>query len=256
MNGFASRLGEFYADNLRRFAAEFFATFTFVFIGVAVTGAALNAPPGYIISGASMPDGAGYLIIALGHGVGIASGYIVVGRISGGHMNPAVTIATILSGHTGLIRGISYILGQLAGSALAVLVVDQYVWSLSDLGVQSIEMSGGAAHGLVLQVILVFFLVFVIFATTIDKRGNPVIAPLAIGMVIFVAHVIGYTLTGGSVNPARTFGPALIHGFWEDHWVYWVGPILGGVAGAVFYVILFGTKQDRDRFGTISFKTN
>ena len=171
-------------------------------------------------------------------------------------MNPAVTIATILSGHTGLIRGISYILGQLAGSALAVLVVDQYVWSLSDLGVQSIETSGGAAHGLVLQVILVFFLVFVIFATTIDKRGNPVIAPLAIGMVIFVAHVIGYTLTGGSVNPARTFGPALIHGFWEDHWVYWVGPILGGVAGAVFYVILFGTKQDRDRFGTISFKTN
>lgn len=251
MRGIVSRLGEFYGDDLKGFSAELFATFTFVFIGVAVTGAALNAPPGYI----SGPDAAGYLIIALGHGIGIASGYVVVGRISGGHMNPAVTIATILSGHTGLIRGISYILGQLAGSVLAVLVIDQYVWSISGLGVQLVGMSGGVAHGLVLQVILVFFLVFVTFATAIDKRGSPVITPLAIGMVIFVAHLIGLTLTGGSINPARTFGPALIHGFWEDHWVYWVGPILGGLAGAICYVILFGTKQDRDRFGTISFKT-
>ena len=170
-------------------------------------------------------------------------------------MNPAVTIATILTGHTGLIRGISYILGQLAGSTLAVLVIDQYVWSMSGLGVQLIAMPGGAIHSLVLQVILVFFLVFVIFATAIDKRGNPVMTPLAIGMIIFVAHVIGLSLTGGSVNPARAFGPALIHGFWEDHWVYWVGPILGGLAGGIFYVILFGTKQDRDKLGTISFKT-
>jgi len=105
--------------------------------------------------------------------------------------------------------------------------------------------------GLVIEVILTFFLVFTIFATMIDKRGNVALGPAAIGVVIFVDHLIAVPLTGASMNPARSFGPALIHGQWLDHWIYWAGPILGAVTAALAYVMIFGDKDDHARLGSI-----
>ncbi len=234
----------FSANNLRGLAAELIATFTFVFVGVGAVGAALSL--------VTPIDGAGLVIIALGHGLGIFLGIVVIGRITGAHLNPAVTIAVIVSGNIGIIRGLSYIVGQLAGAALAALLLDQFVWGLSGLGVHGLGAGISTGDGLVIEVILTFFLVFTIFATAIDKRGNAAWAPLAIGLVIFVDHLIAVPLTGASMNPARSFGPALIHGAWDDHWIYWVGPVLGGLVAAIAYVVLFGMKEDRDKFGVIS----
>jgi MIP family channel proteins len=234
----------FSANNLRGLAAELIATFTFVFVGVGAVGAALSL--------VTPIDGAGLVIIALGHGLGIFLGIVVIGRITGAHLNPAVTIAVIVSGNIGIIRGLSYIVGQLAGAALAALLLDQFVWGLSNLGVHGLGAGISTGDGLVIEVILTFFLVFTIFATAIDKRGNAAWAPLAIGLVIFVDHLIAVPLTGASMNPARSFGPALIHGAWDDHWIYWVGPVLGGLVAAIAYVVLFGRKEDQDKFGTIS----
>jgi glycerol uptake facilitator-like aquaporin len=116
-------------------------------------------------------------------------------------------------------------------------------------------LSTTPGDGLVIEVILSFFLVFTIFATMIDKRGNAAWAPLAIGVVIFVDHLIAVPLTGASMNPARSLGPALIHGQWADHWVYWAGPIIGAVTAALTYVMIFGTKDDQVKFGAISLKS-
>ena len=237
------------SNYLRGSVAELIATFTFIFMGVGTVGMVLGAG----LTLVSPMDNAGLVIIALGHGLGIFLGIVVIGRITGAHMNPAVTIAAIISGNTGLIRGFSFIVGQLVGSAFAVYLLDQFVWNVPNLGVQTLNTSVG--DGLVLEVILTFFLVFTIFATMIDKRGNAAWAPLAIGVVIFVDHLIAVPLTGASMNPARSLGPALIHGQWADHWVYWAGPIIGAVTAALTYVMIFGNKDDHAKFGAISLKS-
>jgi MIP family channel proteins len=200
-------------------------------------------------------DGAGLVIIALGHGLGIFIGIAVIGRITGAHLNPAVTIALWVSGNIGLVRGLSYIVGQLAGAALAALVLDQFVWGLDNLGVHGLGAGVSTANGLAIEIILTFFLVFTIFATAIDKRGNAAWAPMAIGLVIFVDHLVAVPLTGASMNPARSCGPALIHGAWDTHCLYWVGPIVGGLVAAAGYVAIFGTKEDQARLGTINVRT-
>jgi MIP family channel proteins len=236
-------------NNLRGFAAELIATFTFIFMGVGAIGVVLGA--GFTL--VSPTDNAGLVIIALGHGLGIFLGVVVIGRITGAHMNPAITIAAIISGNTGLVRGFSFILGQLIGSSFAIYLLGVFVWSIPNLGVQTLSTPTG--DGLVIEVILTFFLVFTVFATMIDKRGNAALAPLAIGVVIFVDHLIAVPLTGASMNPARSFGPAIIHGQWPDHWVYWAGPIIGAVTAALAYVMIFGTKDDQAKFGAISLKS-
>lgn len=233
-------------NNLRGLAAELIATFMFVFMGIGAVGAATTAG----LSLLTPLDGPGLVIIALGHGLGIFIGIVVIARITGAHLNPAVTIAAIVSGNLGIIRGFSYIVGQLLGSIIAVVLLDQFVWDVPGLGAHALSVS--ANDGLVIEVILTFFLVFTVFAAAMDKRGNAALAPLAIGLVVFVDHLIAVPLTGASMNPARTFGPALIHGVWDDHWVYWVGPIVGGIAAAVTYVLIFGSRDDRDKLGTLN----
>ena len=233
-------------NNLRGLAAELIATFMFVFMGIGAVGAATTAG----LSLLTPLDAPGLIIIALGHGLGIFIGIVAIARITGAHLNPAVTIAAIVSGNLGVIRGFSYIIGQLLGSIIAVLLIELFVWTTPGLGAHTLSISTN--EGLVIEFILTFFLVFTVFATAIDKRGNAALAPLAIGLVVFVDHLIAVPLTGASMNPARTLGPALIHGVWDDHWVYWVGPIVGGITATLTYVLLFGSKDDRDRLGTLN----
>ena len=234
------------STNLRCTAAELIATFMFVFMGVGAVGAATNAG----LSLMTPFDTAGLIVIALGHGLGIFLGIIVFGRITGAHMNPDVTIAAVISGNLSLARGVSYVLGQLIGAIIAIVLIDAVVWNVDSLGAHGLTVSANKA--LAIEVILTFFLVFTIFASVIDKRGNAAWAPIAIGLVVFVDHLIAVPLTGASMNPARTLGPALVHGDWADHWVYWAGPIIGGIVAAVTYVLLFGEKSDRDKLGAIN----
>jgi len=237
-------------NNLRGLVAELIATFTFVFMGVGAIGVVIGA--GFTL--VSPTDNAGLVMIALGHGLGIFLGVVVIGRITGAHMNPAVTIAAIISGNTGIIRGFSYILGQLIGASIAIYILSEFFWSIPNLGVQTLSVTTG--DGLVIEVILTFFLVFTIFATMIDKRGNAALGPAAIAIVIFLDHIIAVPLTSASMNPARSFGPALIHGQWPDHWVYWAGPILGAVTAALAYIMIFGDKDDQARLGSIRMKSD
>ena len=229
--------------------AELIATFTFVFMGIGAVGAAVGAGLSLI----NPFDTAGLVVIALGHGLGIFLGIVVIGRITGAHLNPAVTIAAIVSGNIEIIRGFSFIVGQLGGAILASFLLDKIVWGIDNLGVHGLNVQ--SSDGLVIEVILTFILVFTIFATAIDKRGNAAWAPMAIGLVVFVDHLAG-PLTGASMNPARSLGPALIHGQWADHWVYWAGPIVGAIVAAVTYVLIFGTKDDQAKLGAINLSSD
>jgi MIP family channel proteins len=240
----------FSGNNLRGLMAELIATFTFVFMGIGAVGAAVGAGLSLI----NPFDTAGLVVIALGHGLGIFLGIVVIGRITGAHLNPAVTIAAIVSGNIEIIRGFSFIVGQLGGAILASFLLDKIVWGIDNLGVHGLNVQ--SSDGLVIEVILTFILVFTIFATAIDKRGNAAWAPMAIGLVVFVDHLIAVPLTGASMNPARSLGPALIHGQWADHWVYWAGPIVGAIVAAVTYVLIFGTKDDQAKLGAINLSSD
>ena len=103
--------------------------------------------------------------------------------------------------------------------------------------------------GMVMELIGSMVLVLVVFATAVDKRNNssPMLPPLLIGLTVTVAHLLLIPYTGTSINPARSFGPAIISGIWKDHWVFWIGPLLGGVIGGVLYRFVFMNNDDQDQ---------
>ena len=218
--------------------AELIATFAFVFLGAGAVVAAMKLLGE---AGPSGPTGSGLLVIALAHGLAIALLVASIARISGGHINPAVTVSMVVTQKIGLVKGAMYIVGQLVGAALGAYLLMAVIPDASEgtLGAHALAYNIDAGTGLVIEALLTFFLVFVIFATAVDPRGSPHLAPVAIGLIVLVDHFIGVPLTGASMNPARTFGPALAAGEWKDHWVYWVGPIVGGIVAAGLYEIVF-----------------
>ncbi len=216
--------------------AEFVATFAVIFIGAGSV----------IMSGSS---GSGLLGIALAHGLVLAIMVSVTGHISGGLVNPAVTIGLWVTGKLGTARSVVYILAQLAGGVFGALllraVVPPLLWKPALLGTPVLAPGLATGKGILIEAILTFFLVFTVFGTAIDDRGPfGKTAGLTIGLVLTFDILAGGPLTGASMNPARTFGPGLVSGTWTDWWVYWVGPIAGAIIAAVVYWVVF--LRDRE----------
>ena len=176
------------------------------------------------------------LTIALAFGFIVAVVVAATGRLSGAHINPAVTFAALITGRIKPIRGLLYIGGQLGGAAIgALLIVAVVPGDGGSLGATSLGSNVGSGAGLLTEIILTFALVFVIFGTAVDPKGPNSLAPVVIGLTVAVDIMIGGPLTGASMNPARSFGPALVVVEWADHWIYLVGPIVGGTIAALFY---------------------
>ena len=214
--------------------AEFIATLLFIFLGagtVAVTG-------GLVKEGLTS---ARLVAIALAHGLAIALLVSATARISGGHINPAVTFGALITGKINLARAMMYVGAQLVGAVvgawLLTLVIPAAAWG--NLGAHGLGAGISVEGGLVAEIVLTFALVFVVFATAVDPKGPGHLAPFAIGVTVLVDHLIGVPITGAGMNPARSFGPALIAGAWANHWIYWVGPLIGGGLAAWVYQSLF-----------------
>ena len=212
------------------------ATFIFVFI---VAGVVVSLG---IFLGTDGVFSAGNLVaIALANGMTIAMLVVSTIRISGGHFNPAVTFSMVLTRKIGVARGSMYVVAQLSGAILGAFLLKAIIPDALEGGLGShalgADISVGA--GLAMEMVLTFVLVFVIFATAVDTRGPSNLAPLAIGMAVTVDLFVGVPLTGASMNPARTLGPALVAGAWADHWLYWVGPLAGGAIAALLYEYVF-----------------
>lgn len=214
--------------------AEFIATLLFIFLGagtVVVTG---GLDQGNLTS-------ARLVAIALAHGLAIALLVSATARVSGAHINPAVTFAALITGKIDLPRAIAYVIAQLVGAVVgAVLLAGAIPASArGNLGAHGLGAGVTAGGGLLAEIVLTFALVFVIFATAVDSRGPGHLAPMAIGLTILVDHLVGVPLTGASMNPARSFGPALIAGAWDTHWIFWIGPLIGGGLAGIVYEFAF-----------------
>ena len=239
--------GDITPKDFRAAAAEFIALVIFVFVGAGSVVVLQNVGEG----GISFVTG-----VALAHGLAIALLVAATARISGGHINPAVTFSAALTGKMKVSVAILYIAAQLAGAVVGALLLKAVIAGPVEmnLGAHAIgvydpqtgtgglldnQIGNGTGAALLVEGMLTFVLVFVVFATAMDPKGMANLAPIAIGLAILVDHFVGVPLTGASMNPARSFGPALVAGEWADHWVYWLGPLIGGGIAALVYEYVF-----------------
>ena len=213
----------------KKLTAEFIGTFALIFIGVCTI---YNNRP---------ESGVGLLGVALAHGLTIAVMVSATGGISGGHLNPAVRFGIFVGGKMTFGEMIGYWISQLLGASAAAFILLSLISDTGHPGPEIVrngtpQLAAGISvgQGILIEAILTFFLVFVVYGSAVDARA-PKIGGLAIGLTIVVDILFGGPFTGAAMNPARTFGPALASNFWTNHIIYWVGPLLGGGAAGLVY---------------------
>ncbi|KAF5453118.1 aquaporin TIP2-1 [Juglans microcarpa x Juglans regia] len=220
----------FSLGSLKAYLAEFISTLLFVFAGVG-SAIAYNK----LTSNAAL-DPAGLVAIAICHGFALFVAVSVGANISGGHVNPAVTFGLALGGQITVLTGIFYWIAQLLGSIVACFLLKAATGGLT-IPIHSLASGVGAIEGVVMEIIITFALVYTVYATAADpKKGSlGIIAPIAIGFIVGANILAAGPFSGGSMNPARSFGPAVASGDFHDNWIYWVGPLVGGgLAGLVY----------------------
>jgi len=219
---------------LRPLTAEFVGTLLFVFLGVgSVVALVANGPT----TGSIGPLG-----VALAHGVGMAIIVSMTMSISGGHINPAVTvglwIANRFEGQLVWPYILAQVLGAVVGAALVKAVLPSLAVGIALVGTPRLASEVTFMQGVWIEALLTFFLVSAVFGTAVSSQA-PKIAGFGIGLAIFVDALVGGSLTGAVMNPARAIGPALVAWQWNAHAVYWIGPMIGaGVAGALWKAVL------------------
>jgi len=219
------------SDNwLKAGLAEFVGTFALIFVGVlAISGASIAGAPVGITNLTS---------IALAHGLTIAVMVAAFGAVSGGHFNPAVTFGFVTTGRMNLATGIVYWIAQLLGASVAGFLLAGLFGATAGIdpvaaGTPDLGGGVGITAGIIIEAITTFFLVAVIFGTAVDERAPKSVYPFAIGLTVALDIMAVGPLTGAAMNPARAFGPALASGHWNNHIVYWIGPLVGGMLGAM-----------------------
>jgi len=232
--------------NPRAWFAEAIATYALVFFG----------PLSVILSVVVFGDGLtieSIIMISLGHGAVIALMVYAFGHVSGAHINPAVTIPMMITKKISVADGIGYIIFQVIGAIIATLslmailpeIGKPVLWG--GHGGPSELLNHSIMSGFVVEVILTFFLVVVIFMTAVHKKAPKSVYGAAIGGMVFLLHIVGVPLTGASMNPARSLAPAVATGdagLLEIQWLYWVAPIIGGIIAGVVMNYVFINKDE------------
>jgi len=225
--------------------AEFIGTFTIVFIGVGA------------IASDEMTNGAvGLTGIALAFGFVVATMATSTSAMSGGHLNPAVSFGMLLTGNISAKYFISYVvaqcLGAIAASSLLMNALSPLTLNSVNYGITALGESATAGMAAIMEIVLTFFLMFVIFGTAVDKRA-PKLGGLYIGLAVAMAVIVGGPISGAALNPARWLGPAVISGDFDNAWVYVVGPLAGGVLGAFVYSsFLLETQAPQSKNGAVN----
>ncbi|KAK7335755.1 hypothetical protein VNO80_27775 [Phaseolus coccineus] len=235
-------------DVLKAALAEFISMLIFVFAGEG-SGMAFNKLTN---NGSTTP--AGLVAASLSHAFALFVAVSVGANISGGHVNPAVTFGAFIGGHITLFRSILYWIAQLLGSVVACLLL-KFATGGMETSAFALSSGVGAGNALVFEIVMTFGLVYTVYATAVDpKKGDiGIIAPIAIGFIVGANILAGGAFDGASMNPAVSFGPAVVSWTWANHWVYWVGPFAGAAIAAVVYEILFINPNTHEQLPTTDY---
>ncbi|HET8712956.1 MAG TPA: aquaporin [Gemmatimonadales bacterium] len=221
---------------LRAPAAEFIGTMLFVLVGA-----------GSIVANVNGPNGA--LGIALAHGVGLAVVVTIFMPISGGHINPAVSVAlwigNVIDARTLGRYVLAQLLGAIVGALLIKLLFPTSLARLASLGTPQMSGAMGMWAGIALEAVFTFFLVSAVFGTCVNPQAQRV-GGFAIGLTVLTVAVGGGNLTGAVMNPARAFGPALVSGDWHTQGLYWVGPLIGAALAGLAWKYLLLPRNATD----------
>ena len=216
--------------------AEFIGTFSFVFIGAGTAA---------VVGGAAGLNG--IAAVAFAHGLAIMAFAFAYGSVSGGHMNPAVTVGVLVAGAMGVGEAVGYIVSQLIGGIAGALFLSAVLGGAEtglgmpalahDLVVGATSLTITPAAGFMIEAVLAFFLVTVVLSTAVAGRAGS-LAPLAIGMTLTFNILMGGALTGAPFNPARALGPMVATGNFNDAWLYLTAPIVGAIVAAILHTSL------------------
>lgn len=256
---------------IRELWAEWLGVTLFVYLGTGSVCA--SAPFEGRLSSASV------VVISLGFGFGITTMIYATAHISGGHLNPAVSLGIVMARKMSVVKGLLYwaaqCIGGICGSVLIHLTLPDALSTYTSYGATTLTQNAsfcpinGVQHcgkdeiqwsihpggGVLFEFTLTFFLVFCVFATASlpgDEKKMGAFAPQSIGLVVVCGHLFGIPFTGPSMNPARSFGPAVLSGNWENHWVYWVGPLLGGAVASVMYTQILSGSIEKSKKNVIT----
>ena len=210
---------------LQKVGAEMVGTFALVFAGCGAV--VVNSTSGGTVS---------HVGVGITFGLVIAVMISATGHISGAHFNPAVTVAFAAVGRFPWRQVPAYVIGQMVAAILAAATLSAVFGSAANLG--ATMPAGAATQSLVLEVVLTFFLMFVITAVATDSRAVGQMAAWAIGGTVALAAIFGGPISGASMNPARSLGPALVSGHLDQLWIYFAGPVVGAALGAFVYGLI------------------
>ena len=219
-------------QSIKKYIAEFIGTFVLVLFACGTAA----------VVGCSAENGTGYLLTALAFGLVIVAMAYSIGNISGCHINPAVSIAMLVSKKMSIKDFIGYIIAQFLGATAGAAVLMALVGKESGLGANALY-NDSIGLSILVEIILTFVFVIAILGVT-SKIENSAVAGIVIGLSLTLVHILGISFTGTSVNPARSFGPALLVGgdAFADVWVFIVAPLIGGVLAALVYKFLASDK--------------
>ena len=223
----------------KKYIAELVGTFALVFIAAG----SLCADFSLRQIGA---QGLGLLGTSIAYGVVVTAVIYAISYISGSHVNPAVTISFWLTKRMEPNTAVMYIVSQIAGASLAGLALKiLFPDALHTLYLGTSMLAPGVtvARGILMEFIITFLLVFTVYGTLVDRRASSGFAGVAIGLVVLFGSLIGGTISGGAANPMRVFGPAIASGQFAHHYVWWIGPILGGIAAGFVYDKVFADSK-------------
>ena len=226
------------ASMVRRSVAEAVGTFALVFVGC-----------GSVVERTASGASAGLIGVALAHGLVLSIMITAVMAISGGHLNPAVTVGLLVARRASWRTATAYIVAQLLGAVLGALAVKLLLPSpavhAALAGTPTLARNVSLVQGIAIEGCLTFLLVSAVFGTCVNPLA-PKLGGFPVGLALSFSILVGGPLTGAALNPARAFGPALVSGQWVAHAVYWIGPILGGVVAALLWdYVLLGREDTR-----------
>ncbi|GFP82360.1 aquaporin tip1-3 [Phtheirospermum japonicum] len=258
-------------EAIKAAVAEFISMLIFVFAGEGSGMAFAKLTNG----GAGTP--AGLIAASIAHAFALFVAVSVGANISGGHVNPAVTFGAFVGGHITLFRSILYWIAQLLGSVVACSLLKfatgglvskaklygldvnaictpnvRSNWRLQETSAFALSSGVTASNAVIFEIVMTFGLVYTVYATAVDpKKGDiGIIAPIAIGFIVGANILAGGAFTGASMNPAVSFGPAVVSWTWDNHWVYWLGPFVGAGIAALIYELLFINQSSHEQLPT------
>lgn len=224
----------FSLGSIKAYIAEFISTLLFVFAGV---GSAIAYSK---VTADAALDPSGLVAVAVCHGFALFVAVAIAANISGGHVNPAVTFGLALGGQITVLTGLFYWIAQLLGAIVASYLLKVVTGGMA-VPIHGVAAGVGAAEGVVMEIIITFALVYTVYATAADPKNGALgtIAPIAIGFIVGANILAAGPFSGGSMNPARSFGPAVVSGNFAGIWIYWVGPLVGGGLAGLIYSNVF-----------------